>query len=201
MPSNTTPALPTADLRKEGKAYRRDKDHSAKWARGGRVAPGKKCPHDLSFTGTTCNECVQRPLNARNNTAHFFQRAERASIHHNTQAHRQGHIAKKVLQNDLHEVTVSSDTGSSDEEVAAASEAPVPETEVMYSFDARSGPSNGADILSTAVVQAVKRFENKQTEQLIKAEYDVLDGKEFEDAYAGDAEDDFEVIDAAEYLH
>lgn len=200
-PSTIMPALPTADLRKEGKAYRRDKNHAVKWARGARAAPGagRSCPHDLSTTTHSCNDCASRPMNIRNETKHFFQRAERASVHANMASNKQGGVARKVLQNDVHDIT-HSDTGSSDEEVAHYNEASVPD-EFMYSYDARSGPSDGADVLSTAVMQAVKRFENKQTEQLVKTEYAVLDAKELEDAYAGDAEDDFELIEQDEYLH
>jgi len=102
----------------------------------------------------------------------------------------------KVLQDDFVGVPASSDSGSSDEEVPEVSAAPVPASEIMYSYDAQSGPNTGSDVLSNAVVQAVKRFENKQTEQLVKNEYDLmLDGKEVEEAYAGDAEDDFELIE------
>lgn len=204
MPHTIMPALPTSDLRKEGKAYRRDKNHAAKWARGARSAPGtgKCCPHDLSTQTLSCNECASRPMNLRNETKHFFQRAEKASVYANMQSNKQGGIAKKVLQNDVHDITQNSDSNSSgDEEVVGVTEAPVPSDEVMYSFDAQAGPSDGADVLSTAVMQAVKRFENKQTEQLVKTEYAVLDFKECEDAYAGDAEDDFELIDQDEYLH
>lgn len=193
------PALPSADLRGEAKAYKRDKSQTTKWARGGRPAPGKSCTHDLSVDGSPCSECVARPSN-RNFGNHYFQRSERAAIHANTHAHRQGNIAKKVLQNDLQDVTMHSDT-SGDEEVAHINEAPVPESEIMYSYDAKSGPSNGADVLSNAVMQAVKRYENKQTEQLIKNEYDTMpDHKEFEDidAYAGDVEGDFELVDYSE---
>lgn len=195
------PALPTSDLRSESKAYKRDKDHSAKWSRGARVAPGKRCPHDLSFRGNgVCTECAARPTlrdGTRNHSEHSYHRAEKLYDH--GAARPRGAVARKVLQNDLNEVTLTSDTGSSDEEVVHSSTAPLPDAEVMYSYDARSGPSTGSDILSNAVMQAVKRFENKQTEQLVKTEYDlVLDGKEMEDAYAGDAEDDFEVI---EYEH
>lgn len=200
MSTNSTvmPALPTADLRSEAKAYNRDKSHATKWAHGGRSAPGKSCSHELSGVIAPCQQCIARPAGgARNFGNHYFNRSERASIHANTHAHRQGNLAKKVLQHDLHDITVNSDTGSSDEEVAHISEAPVPDNEVMYSYDAQSGPSNGADVLSNAVIQAVKRFENKQTEQLVKNEYDlVLDSKDFEDleAYAGDAEEDFEFV-------
>lgn len=192
------PAVPTSDLRSEAKAHRRTKTQTTKWARGGRVAPGKTCPHDFSLNNNaSCPDCTTRPASARNFGAHYFARTERANIHANTTTHRQGHIAKKVLQNDLNEVTGTSDTGSSDEEVVGNNEAtavPEAEAEIMYSFDSR-GPSTGADVLSNAVMQAVKRFENKQTEQLVKNEYDlVMDGKDDEVAYAGDAEDDFELI-------
>ena len=186
-------AIPTSDLRSESKAYRRDKNHTSKWSRGGRVAPGKTCPHDFSTTSTSCPSCTSRP--ARTFSTQYSARAERANIHANSTAHKQGHLAKKVLQNDFNEVNGASDTGSSDEEVVGNNEATaVPEAEIMYSFDSR-GPSTGADILSDAVMQAVKRFENKQTEQLVKNEYDlVMDGKDDELAYAGDAEDDFELV-------
>lgn len=196
-------ALPTSDLRRESKSYKRDRDHAAKWARGARVAPGKQCPHDFTLWNTgTCNECAARPRvrdGIRNGSANSHQLAERFSGR--IPGHRLPGVAKKVLQNDLNEITLTSDTNSSDDEVFDSSAAPVPDADVMYSYDAPSGPSTGSDILSNAVMQAVKRFENKQTEQLVKTEYDlVLDGKEFEDAYAGDAEDDFEVIEF-EHLH
>lgn len=103
--------------------------------------------------------------------------------------------AHQIVADDIVGAHTTSDTGSSDDEVVEASAAPKPEIDVMYSYDHQSGPSTGSDVLSNAVMQAVKRFENKQTEQLVKNEYDlVLDGKEIEDAYAGDAEDDYELI-------
>ena len=190
------PALPTSDLRSESQAYRRDKNHTTKWSRGSRVAPGKTCSHDLHPSSNPCLDCAARPVHRdgpRNFSAHYFAHAERARVHGGANG-RQAHLAKKVLQSDLHEVTGSSDTGSSDEEVMNMSNAPVPGGELLYSYDAR-GPSDGADVLSNAIMQAVKRFENKQTEQLVKKEYDlVMDGKDDEVAYAGDAEDDFELV-------
>jgi len=202
LPTTTMPALPTSDLRSESKAYRRDKNHTTKWSRGSRVAPGKSCSHELSLGGNPCSDCAARPVHRdglRNFSAHYFAHAERARIHAGANG-RQSSLAKKVLQNDLHEVTGASDTGSSDEEVMNVSEAPVLDSEVMYSYDLQ-GPSDGADVLSNAVMQAVKRYENKRTEQLVKNEYDlVLDGKDDELAYAGDAEDDFELVGYAD-LH
>lgn len=191
----------TSDLRSESKAFKRDKDHTAKWSRGARVAPGNRCTHDLSHRlNNTCQDCAARPYprdGHRNWSDHHIHRTQKLYDH--GPARPRGAVARKVLQNDLTEVSLPSDAGSSDEEVVHSSVAPVPDAEIMYSYDAPSGPSSGSDVLSHAVMAAVKRFENKQTETLIKNEYDlVLDAKETEDAYAGDAEDDFEVI---EYEH
>lgn len=194
----TMSTLLTSDLRSESKAFKRDKDHTAKWSRGARVAPGKSCTHDASPWGNgACQECAARPLprdGRRNLTDYTIHRTQKLYDH--GPARPRGAVARKVLQNDLNEVNLTSDASSGDEEIVHSSAAPLPDAEIMYSYDAPSGPSSGSDILSNAVMQAVKRFENKQTETLVKNEYDlVLDAKEMEDAYAGDAEDDFEVIE------
>lgn len=181
--SAVQPALPASDLRSDSKAYQRNKSRAAKWARGARPAPGRRCVHD-SFSPCS-NECSIRPTKPL--IATYNLRSERASVHANTHAHRQGNIAKKVLQNDVTEITAQSDT--SDEEPANYNDASLPE-EFVYSYDAR-GPTDGADVLSHAVMQAVKRYENKQVEQLVKNEYDlVLDRKDLEiHEYTGDEED------------
>lgn len=65
---------------------------------------------------------------------------------------------------------------------------------MAYSFD-KSGPSHGSEILSLAISKAVERFENKETEKLVKDEYEVV-GKEVEarnEGYVAD-EDDFELV-------
>jgi hypothetical protein len=46
---------------------------------------------------------------------------------------------------------------------------------VMYSFDAKSAPTQGSQILNVALAKAVERFEERETVQLVKDEYDVLD--------------------------
>ena len=72
----------------------------------------------------------------------------------------------------------------------------------MYSYDARSGPNRGSEVLGNAVSKAVERYENKVTEKLVK-EYDVV-GKNEEEYTAEDEaednkdEDDFELIDRLE---
>ena len=84
---------------------------------------------------------------------------------------------------------------SAEEDVREASAAPEPDAEILYSFDAPRGPAEGGYILSMAVAKAVEQFETKETEKLVKNEYEVV-GKEKEDCYDGYVadEDDFQLI-------
>lgn len=105
--------------------------------------------------------------------------------------------AKRALSHTVLGTTVSGASDTSDDEVADPSAAPESEVEIMYSYDARNGPAARDNVLSNAVVQAVKKFENKQTEQLVKNEYDMVDdGKDAED-HTGDIDDEFELVDHA----
>jgi hypothetical protein len=80
-----------------------------------------------------------------------------------------------------------------------------PDAQVAYSFDADRSPNKGSQILSVALDQAVERFENKETERILKDEYLVLDsdgepvaGQPNKPAkpvrVAGDEEEDFEFV-------
>lgn len=76
-----------------------------------------------------------------------------------------------------------------------ASAAPEPDAEILYSFDAPRGPAEGGHILSMALAKAVEKFEIKETEKLVKNEYEVVDNEKEEghDGYVAD-EDDFQFI-------
>ena len=84
---------------------------------------------------------------------------------------------------------------SAEEDVREASAAPEPDAEILYSFDAPRGPAEGGHILSMALAKAVEQFETKETEKLVKNEYEVV-GKEKEDSHDGYVadEDDFQLI-------
>ena len=69
----------------------------------------------------------------------------------------------------------ASDESSADEDVEHPSAAPAPDADIAYSFDAYRGPSHGSQILNHALEKAVQRFETKETEKLVKNEYEVLD--------------------------
>lgn len=84
---------------------------------------------------------------------------------------------------------------STDEDVKDASAAPEPDAGILYSYDAPRGPSQGGQILSLALAKAVEKFETKETEKLVKNEYEVVgsDKEDRQGGYVAD-EDDFEWV-------
>lgn len=196
--------LLTNDLRSEAKAYQRDKNHNTKWARGMTAAPGAQCSHlpdMLRLDGGVCEECASRPRH-RDQDRDFGRNSGRHR--QNLQKKTSGQaatLARKVFKNEVVDamdgpVAHTSDTSSEEEDFrdqirdidAACNPS---EVERMYTYEARPQ----SHILSNAVTQAVKRFENKETEKLVHKEYDVVDySKEGYEAEI-EEEDDFEVID------
>lgn len=105
-------------------------------------------------------------------------------------------VARKAFRNEVEEATDGPLAGvfdsSGDEEYISPSYTMMPGT---YTENLQVGSPHGEEILSHAINRAVQRFENKETEKLIKTEYDfVTDGKEELDNSATD-DDDYELID------
>jgi len=108
--------------------------------------------------------------------------------------------ARTAVMNDI--ASASGDS-SADEDVDEPSAAPAPDAEITYSYDAERGPSHGSQVLGMALAQAIERFEVRQTDKLIKEEYEVLD---VNDAFSSapkagrkavpTEDDDYEFIDA-----
>ena len=80
--------------------------------------------------------------------------------------------ARTALNKDI---AHASDDSSADEDIEHPSTAPAPDSEVAYSFDAHRGPSHGSQILNVALDKAIERYEIRETDKLIKNEYEVLD--------------------------
>ena len=80
---------------------------------------------------------------------------------------------KMASRNDILDETHAhnSDSSEIDEPIEPCA---APDAEIAYSFDADRGPSHGSTVLSSALAQAVERFETKATEKLVKDEYEVL---------------------------
>lgn len=80
--------------------------------------------------------------------------------------------SRNAIKNDI---AYASGDSSADEDVDHPSVAPAPDAEITYSYDANRGPSQGSQILGHALAQAIERYEVRQTDKLIKDEYEVLD--------------------------
>lgn len=183
------PSVNTGDIRSEAKDFQRDKNQKAKWALGVIEKPAAKCAH-TTWDGT-CDTCAKRP---RKPAAAAVTKT--LKFHNRAQVSRKIAMTRKVFHNEMDEALDENNSDSSAaDEVFESSAAPEPVEGVMYSFDSYAGPGRGSQILSHAINQAVTRFENNETEKIVK-EYDlVLDGKDELDF--ADAEDDFELVDAA----
>jgi len=186
------------DLRSEAKPYLREKTINKKWARGGQEPTDHHC-HKHAMREDNCRSCVGRP-----NRRDHDRRVGRGEAKHrhdlqNKTVSQAATLARKAFRNDVYDAIDGplahvSDT-SEEEEVPDASEAPLPaEADFMYSYDYATGPRAGRDILSQAITQAVRRFENKETEQLVNNEYDVVGDKEMTEA-STDEDNDYEFID------
>ena len=84
-----------------------------------------------------------------------------------------GHMKARTALNK--DIAHASDDSSADEDIEHPSTAPAPDSEVAYSFDAHRGPSHGSQILNVALDKAIERYEIRETDKLIKNEYEVLD--------------------------
>jgi hypothetical protein len=150
------------DLRSGAKEFTRDKDHRVKWAHGQVFGPGRR-------------EEDARPRPARvvptpKYVPHlFFPRLPTNKLRI---GNRDLDKARAAIKN---HISHASGESSADEDIEEPSAAPSPDAEITYSFDAQRGPSHGSQVLGQALTQAIERFEVRQTDKLIKEEYEVLD--------------------------
>jgi hypothetical protein len=154
----------TNDLRADAKEFNRDKNSRVKWAHGQSYGPGRR-------------EEDSRPRPARVNPVFKYVHCPNERNPWSKGANRYrptsfpGQMkARTALQKDM---ASASDESSADEDVEHPSSAP--DAEVAYSFDATRGPSHGSQILNHALEKAMVQFETKETDKLIKNEYEVLD--------------------------
>lgn len=136
----------TADLRSSAREFNRDKNSRAKWAHGQSYGPGRRE-----------EDGKPRPAKPFPHVKSSFAGPMKARTAFNK------------------DMASASDESSADEDVDHPSAAPAPDADIAYSYDAPRGPSHGSQILNYALDQAVERFETKETEKLVKSEYEVLD--------------------------
>lgn len=108
--------------------------------------------------------------------------------------------AKMAQRHDIIDTRTTHSDSSGDEMPDESSIAP--DADITYSFDAPKGPTHGSTVLSTALAKAVERFENNETEKLVKNEYEVLGESDVRTpikkggkrSMLADEEDDYEFI-------
>ncbi|KAF2281561.1 uncharacterized protein EI97DRAFT_447497 [Westerdykella ornata] len=167
-------ASETSDLRSGSKEHRRDKERKVKWAYGTSFGPGRRAEDN-------------RPRPAR---------IDPVWRKHNGLPKGEQKV-RAVLNNDIH---TASGESSADEDIEEPSAAPAPDAEITYSYDAERGPSHGSQVLGLALAKAIERYEVRQTDKLIKEEYEVLDATS--EALAGPRtvkrpeDEDYEFVEA-----
>lgn len=154
----------THDLRSGAKEFSRDKDSRVKWAHGQSFGPGRReedaRPRPARVIPTPKSVCYQQVI----------QPKLTVTCRSKTGMHK----ARTALTNDIN---CASGESSAEEDIDAPSTAPAPDAEIAYSFDAERGPSHGSQILGHALNKAIERYEVRQTEKLVKEEYEVLDAE------------------------
>ncbi|KAL9097624.1 MAG: hypothetical protein Q9165_000521 [Trypethelium subeluteriae] len=147
------PSFSTEDLRSHSIEHKRDHEQKQKWALGDyETQNGKRRPRGQSPQSVTAA--------IRRQTGKHL-----ASLEHRDKIARKQDIVGEQ----------SSADSSADEDVVEASAAPEPDAGITYSYDAAHGPSGGSQVLSQALAKAVERFENHETDRLVKEQYEVLD--------------------------
>lgn len=152
----------THDLRSGAKEFSRDKNHRTKWAHGESFGPGRRVED-------------QRPRPARvipTPKSVFCPFHPLTMLTCTRRSHSGFQKARNALKNDIN---CASGESSADEDVEEPSAAPAPDADITYSFDAERGPNHGSQILGLALAKAIERYEVRQTDKLIKEEYEVLD--------------------------
>ncbi|KAF2663760.1 hypothetical protein BT63DRAFT_460883 [Microthyrium microscopicum] len=137
----------TQDIRSNSKDYKRAADRQHKWEHGEIMSKGRSVPRKPE----------PKPLNRKNAKGQSAKGLVRPAI-----------VA------DRQEALTDS---SSDEVEEQTTPAVAPDADVHYSFDAKRGPSHGSQVLSAALEAAVDRFESKETDKLVRDEYEVLDSE------------------------
>lgn len=89
------------------------------------------------------------------------------------------HGAKIARKHDMLEGAANTDdsSASNSDEYDEGTPSPPADAGVAYSFDAPRGPTKGSQILNTALAKAMEKYEERETVNLVKAEYELLDGE------------------------
>ncbi|KAI9676662.1 MAG: hypothetical protein M1829_002979 [Trizodia sp. TS-e1964] len=148
MSSDQSPS--TGDLRGAAVDYNRFQGQKAKWALGERESDA---------------------LGAK--VAPFHHKQAMRAAHHREVGKdkaKQSHTGGLTRKHDIIRETSGYNLNESYNEPPPTA----PDAEITYSYDAPSGPARGSQILGLALASAVQRFEGRETEKLVREEYEVV---------------------------
>ena len=75
----------------------------------------------------------------------------------------------------LEGAAITDDSSGSNSDEYDDTPSPPVDAGITYSFDAARSPTQGSQILNVALDKAIERYEIRETDKLIKNEYEVLD--------------------------
>lgn len=166
----------TSDLRAGSVDYQRDHEQKSKWASGPAWGPGRplnSAPRPFRVSQRSVRPLILRDwYTKRQMLTRITIRV--AAVHRRDKAKQVAHAARHRKQEVLPLDQYTSGE-STDEEPIEPSAAPEPDADITYSYDADKGPSQGSQILGQALLQAIERFEDRKTHELVSEEYEVLD--------------------------
>ncbi|KAI9805384.1 MAG: hypothetical protein M1826_004769 [Phylliscum demangeonii] len=152
----------------------RRKAHIARWANGVvHAANLENCTDHTDHVG--CSPYINRGMaEGCRKPQHELSQVRMAAIKRQERegSSRLGRQNRQAGRDDVEEgkaMAISADDPGRDEVSDFA-----PDDGVMYSFDASSGPQLGHRIFEVALTTAVHTFEHKQTDKLIRNEYEVV---------------------------
>ncbi|EEH21453.1 hypothetical protein PABG_03669 [Paracoccidioides brasiliensis Pb03] len=195
MASESFP-LPESDLRRSATEAKRVHDHKAKWALGIRPNTHIWMTGTVKIPGTT-RVRPNRPESHVGKGSVKINRIQMQSFVDEKAAEKMSHF-RYIVGQFLNEEHHNSDS-SADHDVLEPNEA-ADDPNVFYSFDARTGPIQGTDVLGDALTHALKKFEAQETEKLVR-EYEFVGVQEAsphrDDGFSAD-DGDFELINSAD---
>jgi len=176
-----------ADLRSDSHSYKRDKNHNSKWAFGlrtGRMDGNLGTAWTAQDPPATHVRIVpEKPSTRSSNAAKSNPNVStktRGITHYGTESANLRLTRKSdALRDAKSEDSKSLSRSLADLLPSTATAVPIEknkatEGDILYSFDKKNSPSDSVN-LGGLIAAAEKKFQEKQTDKLVRKEYEVLD--------------------------